>query len=64
MSRNTETDGETNAAPVETKQPAATVAVLCRFERDELEKMKQETGANADATAVGCFVRKNLRKGE
>ena len=61
MNKNTQTEGETNAAPVETKP---TIAVLCRFERDELERMKQETGANADATAVGCFVRKNLRKGE
>lgn len=39
-----------------------TVQVLTRFERDELEAMKDETGALADATAVACFVRKNLRK--
>ncbi len=51
------------------KQPTAetatepqTVQVMTRFERDELEAMKDETGANADATAVACFVRKNLRK--
>lgn len=47
-----------DAMPAEPK----TVQVLTRFERDELEAMKDETGANADATAVACFVRKNLRK--
>lgn len=51
------------------KQPTAetatepqTVQVMTRFERDELEAMKDDTGALADATAVACFVRKNLRK--
>ena len=51
------------------KQPTAgtatepqTVQVMTRFERGELDAMKDETGANADATAVACFVRKNLRK--
>lgn len=39
-----------------------TVPVLTRFERAELDAMKNDTGANADATAVACFVRKNLRK--
>ena len=48
-----------------------TVPVLTRFERAELDAMKDETGATADddapqsqadATAVACFVRKNLRK--
>ena len=39
-----------------------TVQVLTRFERAELDAMKDETGATADATAVACFVRKNLRK--
>ena len=38
------------------------VPVLTRFERAELDAMKDDTGANADATAVACFVRKNLRK--
>lgn len=38
------------------------IPVLCRFERKELEQMKDETGATAEATAVACFVRKNLRK--
>jgi len=51
------------------KQPTAeattepqTIPVLTRFYRDELDEMKDDTGANADATAVACFVRKNLRK--
>ena len=39
-----------------------TIPVMTRFERDELEAMKDDTGALADATAVACFVRKNLRK--
>ena len=39
-----------------------TVQVMTRFERSELDIMKEETGATADATAVSCFVRKNLRK--
>lgn len=39
-----------------------TVQVMTRFERNELEAMKDDTGALADATAVACFVRKNLRK--
>lgn len=43
-------------------EEAQTVLVMVRFERDELEAMKDETGATADATAVACFVRKNLRK--
>ena len=40
-----------------------TVPVLCRFTRTELNAMKSETGATADATAVACFARKNLPKG-
>lgn len=39
-----------------------TVPVLTRFYREELDEIKADTGANADATAVACFVRKNLRK--
>ena len=45
-----------------TDREPKTVQVLVRFERDELEAMKDDTGATADATAVACFVRKNLRK--
>lgn len=56
-----------NKTTKETNETAAVepqmVAVLCRFERKELDAMKTDTGANADATAVACFVRKNLRKG-
>ena len=36
--------------------------VLCRFRQSELDAMKADTGAEADATAVAAFVRKNLRK--
>ena len=39
-----------------------TIPVSTRFDRAELDEMKDDTGANADATAVACFVRKNLRK--
>ena len=46
----------------ETATEPQTVQVLTRFERAELDAMKDETGATADATAVACFVRKNLRK--
>lgn len=46
-----------------TAEPVETVQVLVRFERAELDKMKGETGAIADATAVACFCRKNLRRG-
>lgn len=49
-----------DATPAETEPK--TVPVLTRFERAELDAMKDETGATADATAVACFVRKNLRK--
>ncbi|MBQ3808373.1 MAG: hypothetical protein II840_10515 [Kiritimatiellae bacterium] len=50
----------TTPPPVEVAEP--TVQVLTRFTRAELNEMQEETGANADATAVACFVRKNLRK--
>ena len=36
--------------------------VLARFTPSELDAMKADTGAEADATAVAAFVRKNLRK--
>lgn len=35
--------------------------VLTRFTRAELDAMKAETGAEADAAAVAAFARKNLR---
>ncbi len=48
--------------PAEAATEPQTIPVLTRFYRDELDEMKDDTGANADATAVACFVRKNLRK--
>ena len=56
----------TEDAGTEACHPTATepqtAQVLTRFTREELDAMKDETGATADATAVACFVRKNLRK--
>jgi hypothetical protein len=40
------------------------VQILVRLNRDEVAECKEDTGATADATAVACFVRKNLRKGK
>jgi hypothetical protein len=52
--------------PQKTETPPAveekTREVLVRFRPSELAEMKDETGAMADATAVACFVRKNLKK--
>lgn len=39
-----------------------TVPVVVRLSRTELEALKDETGATADATAIACFVRKNIRR--
>lgn len=36
------------------------IQVGCRFRRSELLKLKQITGAIADAVAVACYVRKRL----
>ena len=55
----TEQTASADATPAAEPQP---IQVLTRFERAELDAMKEETGATADATAVACFVRKNLRK--
>jgi len=49
-------------APKEPTAAEQSVPVMSRFERAELDAMKKVTGANADATAVACFVRLNLRK--
>lgn len=38
------------------------VRVGCSFKRKVLDELKRETGADADATAVSCFVHKNLNK--
>ena len=54
-----EKDEQTATTPE--AEPTTTVPVLTRFDRAELERMKEETGAKADATAVACFVRKNLK---
>ncbi len=43
-----------------TPQKPATVVVPARFTPEELEKMKRDTGALNDATAVSCFCRKRL----
>ena len=66
MNKDTEMQGATpptrGDATAETATEPQTVLVLTRFDRAELDTMKEETGATADATAVACFVRKNLRK--
>lgn len=66
MNKDTEMQGAKplpkSDATAEAAGEPQTVLVLTRFDRAELEAMKQETGAVADATAVSCFVRKNLRK--
>ena len=60
MNVNTETTDQQPTA--ETATEPQTVQVHARFDRAELDAMKEETGATADGTAVACFVRKNLRK--
>lgn len=64
--KNTNTETKTPTAPAKTPPvetaETPTVPVLTRFTREELDAMQEETGANADATAVACYVRKNLRK--
>ena len=44
----------------ETNNEAETVPVMVRLYRHELDELRAQTGANADATAVACFVRKEL----
>ena len=39
------------------KTEAEKVPVLCRFSREELDWLRAKTGADADATAVACYVR-------
>ena len=53
---------DTSNARATSKVESQTVSVLTRFNRDELEQIKADTGARADATAIACFVRKHLRK--
>jgi len=59
---NGKTDTTEKQTTAETATEPQTIPVLTRFERAELDEMKEETGATAAATAVACFVRKNLRK--
>ncbi len=49
-------------APGSETEAEETVQVLCSFSRHELNALKAETGALANATAVTCFVRKNLKR--
>lgn len=56
-----EKNENTNGKQPEQAEPK-TIQVLTRFTRAELDAMKEETGASADATAIACFVRKNLHK--
>ena len=56
-----------NIEPTAIAASAATVdppvQIFVRLSRDEVDACKEATGATADATAVACFVRKNLRRG-
>lgn len=61
MNGKTETTKKQPIAAETTTEPQ-TVQVLTRFERAELDALRNETGATSNATAVACFVRKNLRK--
>lgn len=54
-------DNQKNNEIAPTVEPP--VQILVRLNRDEIDECKAATGATADATAVACFVRKNLRKG-
>lgn len=53
-------DKEDKATPTTAKTAPEMVQVLTRFTRGELDYMKDDTGATADATAVACFARKNM----
>jgi hypothetical protein len=55
---------EINAQQPTAEAEPPTVQVMTRFTRAELDALKRETGATADATAIACFVRRNLRKVE
>ena len=54
-------DNQKNNEIAATVEPP--VQILVRLNRDEIDECKAATGATADATAVACFVRINLRKG-
>ena len=62
MNKKDQTEPTASAdAPPAAAEPQS-VQVMTRFARAELDAMKDATGATADATAVACFVRQNLRK--
>lgn len=44
------------------KEARSRRAVLCRFNEEDLAYMRETTGADADATAVGIYVRKSIGK--
>ena len=46
----------------ETMGPEKPREILVRLLPREVEEIKAETGATAEATTVACFVRKNLRR--
>lgn len=58
---NQQNETTASAAIATTVEPP--VQILVRLSRYEIDECKESTGATADATAVACFVRKNLRKG-
>lgn len=62
MSKTDQNEQTASADATHAEDEPKTVQVPARFTREELDAMKDETGATADATAVACFVRKNLRK--
>ena len=62
MNRPDQNEQTASADAMPAEAEPKTVQVHTRFERAELDAMKDETGATADGTAVACFVRKNLRK--
>lgn len=53
-------ENKTNEPAVETDGGTKQVGV--RLTPEELEAVKTETGATAEATAVACFVRRKLRE--
>ncbi len=53
-------DKEDKATPATAKTAPEMAQVLTRFTRAELDYMKDDTGATAGATAIACFVRKNM----
>ena len=46
--------------PKKTTTEDPTIQVGCHFKESEIKKMKSDTGATSNATAVAGFVRKRL----